>query len=240
MLNYQTLQFIYLYLSLIPKKVRFSFASQFIFAFTLLLISFNFLCKFILPYGDFQKLPSSQIVEVVSDLKNKEPVILKERKIEIKLAESNFDKEQKLIQEAEKIESQKKLAKRDLIVRERPSFDPSLEEKRAKVKEAASRYGIDWRILEAVWQVESGKSWDTKRRSSKGAVGPLQFLPSTFRKYAPPSASIYSASDSLYAAAHLLASAGASNGEVEGALYAYNHSRAYVKKVLKIARELGY
>ena len=58
---------------------------------------------------------------------------------------------------------------------------PSAEEKRAIVQNIASSYGIDWKILEAVWEVESGKSWDRNVHSYAGAQGPMQFLPSTFR-----------------------------------------------------------
>ena len=55
---------------------------------------------------------------------------------------------------------------RDVAARERPSqaeitLEPSFEQKRGLVQQAAAHYGIDWRYLEAVWQVESGKSWDT-------------------------------------------------------------------------------
>lgn len=192
-----------------------------------------------------KEISQVKIVELGFDFSKKEPVFLIERQAEIIPGESNFDRQQRLAEEEIKRITipNKKIATRDLIPRERNAYlnGPSLEEKRSLVKEIASRHGIPWQILEAVWQVESGKSWDTSRRSYAGAIGPMQFLPSTFRKYASSSsASITSAVDSLDAAAKLLASTGASRGEIEKALFAYNHSRHYVKKVLKVAKELGY
>ena len=189
-------------------------------------------------------IQSEKLVKIALDFQKPSAVTLVEKNLQIQPSESNFDQEQRLKkEETEKVAQEaKKMAKRNVIAREKPRFasDPALEQKRALVQAAASRHRIPWQVLEAVWQVESGKSWDTNRRSYAGAVGPMQFLPSTYRKYAQNGASIYSASDSVYAAANLLASAGASNGQVERALFAYNHSYSYVQKVLRIAREIGY
>lgn len=128
-------------------------------------------------------------------------------------------------------------SKRDVITRETANrtSGPSFDEKRRIVKEIASKYDMSWKVLEAVWEVESGKSWDRDVRSYAGAQGPMQFLPSTFRHYAEPGAKITSAIDSLHAGANLLSSAGASSGNVEKALFAYNHSSSYVAKVKRIA-----
>lgn len=129
-----------------------------------------------------------------------------------------------------------------VIARERsaPRPDVSLEQKRDLAKSAAQNVGIDWKILEAVWQVESGKSWDTTVHSYAGAQGPMQFLPSTFGKYATDGNSdgvtdINNAQDAVYSAAKLLASAGAANGNIDKALYSYNHAQWYVNKVKKVA-----
>ncbi|TSC95794.1 MAG: lytic transglycosylase catalytic subunit [Candidatus Berkelbacteria bacterium Licking1014_2] len=147
------------------------------------------------------------------------------------------------------IKEQQERQKREVIARESVSrFEPSLnnaelepstESKRALVKRAAEKYNLDWKTLLAVWQVESGQSWDTFRRSSAGATGPWQFMPGTWRKYAEDanndgSVDITSAEDGAYAAAKLLA---ANNGAVniDQALFSYNHSGAYVKKVKQIA-----
>ncbi|MBI2263361.1 lytic transglycosylase domain-containing protein [Candidatus Berkelbacteria bacterium] len=121
--------------------------------------------------------------------------------------------------------------------------DIGLEQKREKVKEAAGKYNVDWKILEAVWQVETGKSWDTATRSYAGATGPLQFMPGTFRKYGEDAngdgkASIYDAEDSLAAAAKLLAANGAADGQIDQSLFAYNHSKTYVAKVKRVANSI--
>ena len=138
------------------------------------------------------------------------------------------------------IKERQERQKREVIARESVSrFEPSTESKRALVKRAAAKYNLDWKTLLAVWQVESGQSWDTFRRSSAGATGPWQFMPGTWRKYAEDanndgSVDITSAEDGAYAAAKLLA---ANNGAVniDQALFSYNHSGAYVKKVKQIA-----
>lgn len=121
--------------------------------------------------------------------------------------------------------------------------DVSLEQKRALAKQAAGAYGIDWKVLEAVWQVESGKSWETNTRSYMNAQGPCQFMSGTWRTYAQDGdgdgiKSITKAQDCLFAAAKLLAVNGASSGNVTRALLAYNHSIAYVNKVMGVANSI--
>jgi len=121
--------------------------------------------------------------------------------------------------------------------------DPSLEVKREWVKRAAAHWGIDWKILEAVWQVESGKRWRTSVRSYAGATGPCQFMPGTWRAYAVDGngdgvKDVTDARDCLFAAAKLLAVNGAQEGDNVRALRRYNNSTAYVLKVLRIAQSI--
>jgi hypothetical protein len=138
---------------------------------------------------------------------------------------------------------------RDVTVRERPpqaeiTPEPSFEQKRALVQQAAAHYGIDWPPLEAVWEVESGKSWDTQITSYAGAQGPWQFMRGTWRAHAFVDGNgdgviaITSAADGAFAAAHLLANSGADRGDWDAALFSYNHSRAYVQKVKSIAESI--
>lgn len=103
---------------------------------------------------------------------------------------------------------------------------------------AASRYGIPWELLEAIHMIESGKSGDTCRKSSAGAIGPMQFMPGTWKAYSQ--GNICNVEDSIFAAAKLLAANGAGDGRVYNAIWQYNHADWYVKKVLNMAKELGY
>lgn len=117
--------------------------------------------------------------------------------------------------------------------------------KRQLVQAAAASYNIPWQVLEAVWQVETGKSWNTNVRSYAGATGPMQFMPGTWRGYGVDAngdgrADITCAVDAVYSGARYLAANGANRGQIQNALFRYNHSQAYVNKVLSIARSIGY
>jgi membrane-bound lytic murein transglycosylase B len=105
-------------------------------------------------------------------------------------------------------------------------------------KEVSSRYSIPWELLEAVHQVESGKSTGGTKSSYAGAQGPFQFLPSTFRHYAGDGADINDLSDSMNAAASLLSSSGASSGDIDSALFSYNHSSSYVALVKSVMNSI--
>ncbi len=113
---------------------------------------------------------------------------------------------------------------------------------------AATCPGLSWTVLAAVGTVESsnGESDAAGVRSGAnfaGAEGPMQFEPSTFATYAvagpggarPPSP--YDPVDAVYSAARLLCANGAGDStRVADAVYAYNHSDAYVSTVLGLAR----
>lgn len=115
---------------------------------------------------------------------------------------------------------------------------PSLDDLRTMYKEAGNQYGVPWELIEAVHQVESGKSGDTSRRSYAGAVGPMQFMPSTFRKYGD-GGSITSVHDSIFAAARLLSAAHTDGASWSTALRSYNNSTYYVNMVLSVADSIG-
>jgi hypothetical protein len=93
---------------------------------------------------------------------------------------------------------------------------------------AAARAGIDWTYLAAINFIESdfGRNLGP---SSAGALGPMQFLPDTFREYGG-GGDIMSAHDSIQAAALLLARNGAP-GDYDRALLRYNHSQDYATAV---------
>jgi len=107
---------------------------------------------------------------------------------------------------------------------------------------AGSAYGVPWQVLAAINEVETdyGTNLDT---SSAGAVGWMQFLPSTWRRYGVDASSAgvrdpYNAADAIFAAARYLAAAGAGHN-LPGAIYAYNHSWGYVRSVLLRAQVLS-
>ena len=109
---------------------------------------------------------------------------------------------------------------------------PDLATKRALVQQIAANHSIDWKLLESVWQIESGKAWKTTVTSSAGALGPMQFMLGTWRHYG--TGDITYAPDALNAAASLLAANGASSGNIQQALLSYNHAQWYVDKVENI------
>ena len=73
-----------------------------------------------------------------------------------------------------------------------------------------------------------------------GAEGPMQFEPATFAEYAVDAdpavpLSVYDPADAIYTAAAMLCANGAASGTPAGisqAVFAYNHSQAYVASVL--------
>lgn len=148
---------------------------------------------------------------------------------QITIGQSSYDQEQA---------KQREVMAREAIFN-RYQSEPSESVKRQLVKTAAAKYGLDWKILLAVWQVESGQSWNTSRRSSAGAIGPWQFMPGTWRQYGEDNngdgrVDVTSAEDGAYAAAKLLAvNNGAAN--IDQALYSYNHSAFYVRQVKNLA-----
>ncbi len=98
---------------------------------------------------------------------------------------------------------------------------------------------MPWQILAAINEIETdyGRNLSV---SSAGAVGWMQFLPSTWKTwgidatnsgYADP----YNPVDAIFAAARYLHEAGASQN-LSNAIYAYNHADWYVQSVLLRAK----
>ena len=107
-------------------------------------------------------------------------------------------------------------------------------------KAAAKRYGFaeDWYILAAVGKVESDHGANMGP-SSAGAMGPMQFLPSTWAQYGVDGngdgeANIMDPEDAIPAAASYLVAGGAPD-DWYAALYTYNRAGWYVREVLGVA-----
>jgi hypothetical protein len=112
-------------------------------------------------------------------------------------------------------------------------------------RSAGYQYGIDWRVLAAINRVETNLGQNT-HVSSAGAVGWMQFMPSTWRRWGVDAsgdgvADPYDPTDAVYSAARYLAAAGGSR-DIRRAVFAYNHADWYVNEVLRIAASIpdGY
>jgi hypothetical protein len=112
-------------------------------------------------------------------------------------------------------------------------------------QESAAQYcpGLPWEVLAAIGQIESG--WGANNGpSTAGALGPMQFLPSTwavwgisgFGDKGPPD--INDPFDAVPSAALYLCAAGGSTAAgLPRAIFAYNHADWYVSEVLALARQ---
>ena len=100
---------------------------------------------------------------------------------------------------------------------------------------AQRRFGVHWSILASINFVESvfGR---VRSASEAGARGPMQFLPSTWAAYGM-GGDIDQPRDAILAAANYLHSAGAPD-DLDGALFAYNHSTSYVRAIRRFARRM--
>lgn len=101
--------------------------------------------------------------------------------------------------------------------------------------------GLSWTVLAAIGQIESGHGRNVGP-SSAGALGPMQFMPTTWRSYGVDGdgdgkADIMDPFDAVPAAAKYLCANGAGRGgtSLSSAIWHYNHSQAYVDAVLSLA-----
>jgi soluble lytic murein transglycosylase-like protein len=103
-------------------------------------------------------------------------------------------------------------------------------------REAQRRFRVSWNVLAAVHFVES-KFGKIRSTSAAGAQGPMQFMPATWRAYGL-GGNVHNAHDAIIGAANYLRASGAPR-DLRRALYAYNHSTAYVDAVLRYARQIA-
>jgi hypothetical protein len=104
---------------------------------------------------------------------------------------------------------------------------------------AGVQYGIRWEVLAAINEIETdyGRNLNV---SSAGAVGWMQFIPSSWRAYGVDAnrdgeKDPYNPVDAIFAAGRYLKAAGG-DSNLRRAIFAYNHADWYVDSVLMRAR----
>jgi soluble lytic murein transglycosylase-like protein len=135
-------------------------------------------------------------------------------------------------------EHELEVAREDIVA---TSVEPASENAYMDLyKASATKYGFgpDWYILAAVGKVESNHG-QTVGPSSVGAMGPMQFMPTTWETSGVDGngdgvANVMDPEDAIPAAANYLEDGGAPQDWYR-ALYSYNHADWYVKKVLGVA-----
>jgi hypothetical protein len=113
-------------------------------------------------------------------------------------------------------------------------------------QESAARYcpGLSWTLLAAIGQIESADGTNVGP-STAGALGPMQFLPSTWGIWGTDgfgdtgTPDIMNPFDAVPSAARMLCADGAAGGgqQLRDAIFDYNHATWYVDEVLTLAAE---
>ena len=113
-------------------------------------------------------------------------------------------------------------------------------------KASAADYcpGLSWTVLAAIGQIESADGTNMGP-SSAGALGPMQFLPSTWATWGidafgqTGTPNVMNPYDAVPAAARLLCADGAAAGgqSLYNAIFDYNHADWYVNEVLSLAAQ---
>lgn len=113
-------------------------------------------------------------------------------------------------------------------------------------RESAALYcpGLSWTVLAAIGEIESADGANDGP-SSAGALGPMQFMPSTWRIWGTDgfgrtgAPDIMNPLDAVPSAARMLCADGAAQGgtALSAAIFGYNHATWYVREVLALAGE---
>jgi hypothetical protein len=107
---------------------------------------------------------------------------------------------------------------------------------------AGIEYDVPWQVLAAINEIETDYGRNLSI-SSAGAVGWMQFLPSTWKRWGVDAngdgiADPYNPVDAIFTAARYLQAAGAAKN-LPRAVFAYNHAGWYVQSVLLRAKLIG-
>jgi murein DD-endopeptidase MepM/ murein hydrolase activator NlpD len=127
---------------------------------------------------------------------------------------------------------------------QRPAFveQRSYNELLALWQRDGAVYSVPWQVLAAINKIESnfGRNMGP---SSAGAIGWMQFMPSTWERWGVDAdgdglANPWSAEDAIAAAARYLAASGGAS-DISRAVFSYNHAQWYVDEVLQLAQLFG-
>jgi membrane-bound lytic murein transglycosylase B len=201
------------------------------------------------PLDTHIKLESS---DLKLDTASQNIVTLNNSKNEIIVGESSLDKSLREKAEREAVEAARIAAleaarkaeeeqkRRETVSRENRKYTES--DFSSIYQAAGETYAVDPILLNAVHIVETGASGSTSRSSYAGAVGPMQFLPSTWKRYGVDGngdgrADITNVHDAIFSAARYLKACG--YPDVKKALWGYNPSTRYYNKVMSVANNLG-
>ncbi|WP_436794924.1 transglycosylase SLT domain-containing protein [Actinospongicola halichondriae] len=110
---------------------------------------------------------------------------------------------------------------------------PPAEELLSYYREAEAEFGVPWEVLAAVNLVETGMG-RIRGTSVAGAQGPMQFMPATWEAFGA-GGDINDPHDAIFGAARYLAHNGGGRGDIDTALWNYNHSDRYVEGVKQYA-----
>ena len=108
---------------------------------------------------------------------------------------------------------------------------------------AGSAYGIPWEVLAAINKVETNFGQNLGP-SSAGAIGWMQFMPSTWARWGIDAngdgvADPNNPTDAIFSAARYLAACGGQI-DIKRAVYCYNHANWYVSEVMGLAALYGH
>ena len=106
---------------------------------------------------------------------------------------------------------------------------PPPEQLLGHYREGEALFGVPWNVLAAVNLVETGMG-RIRGTSVAGAQGPMQFMPATWAAFGA-GGNIEDFRDSILGAARYLAHNGGGSGDIDSALWNYNHSNRYVEGV---------
>ncbi|WP_256816705.1 lytic transglycosylase domain-containing protein [Cytobacillus sp. Bac17] len=116
------------------------------------------------------------------------------------------------------------------------------EEYKSIYKTAGERFGVDWYVLAAIHDIETDFSRIKLMVSSAGAIGHMQFMPSTFSAYGVDGngdgrKDPWNLEDAIHSAANYLAASGYKK-DIRKSIWHYNHADWYVNDVIETAARI--